>query len=192
MEEGRVKSLRAMFEKGPAKPISPVEFEKTRASVARHNLKFAARRASRTVKPGPYTTALSNLNQQRQLKKIESTAFDNTDTFWLPELDNALSDGDERGVNAAVLKFFFEEHDPSRVNEIDGLLSSNQGREEAFFLELSTQYPEPAIDVAFALMSAERKEEEAKNWAKFDDEPILSGIRRPTGVWVIHYSPWDK
>ena len=45
--ENKVKALRALFEKNASKPKSPEEFERTRASVVRHNLKFEARRASR-------------------------------------------------------------------------------------------------------------------------------------------------
>src|SRR5687768_15878567 len=96
-EAGKVKSLRAIFEKNAAKPSSPVEFEKTRASVARHNLKYAARRASRT---GQYllTQRIKTAVIVKEQKVIQSDdtppewiTFGDSEAFWLPELDEAIS-----------------------------------------------------------------------------------------------------
>jgi len=202
--EGKVKALRALFEKNASSssgttkpPISPAEFEKTRASVARHNLKYAARRASRlgavqTLRPQQQQPTSASTGNSSTDKPAEWMTFGDSDAFWLPELEEAIDRNDDAGVNRAVLKFFFEEHDPSRVNQVDELLKENVGREETLFLELSTQYPEPSINVAFALVDAEKKIEESKDWAKFDDEPILNGVRRPTGIWTVNYSPWQE
>jgi hypothetical protein len=199
-EPGKVKALRALFEKNAAKPKNPTEFESTRASIARHNLKFAARRASRLAqrpkagKEGSddvvrHGTTHSTLAET----KAEWMTFGESDAFWLPELDTAINRDDDEGINKAVLKFFFEEHDPKRVEEVDQILTSNQGREDVLFLELSAQYPEPSMQIAFELVEAEKKRGEAQNWATFDDDaPILNGMRRPTGIWAVNFSPWDS
>ena len=198
-ETGKVKSIRALFEKNVAKPKSPVEFELTRASVARHNLKYAARRAS---KLGPQQSQANNVRNNKRSAPGQVTedrpaaewmAFGESNAFWLPELDDAINHGNDHDINQAVLKFFFEEHDPSRVKEVENLLQENIGREETLFVELSAQYPEPSLPVAFAIVDAEKKIEECKDWANFDDAtPILNGMRRPTGVWALNYSPWQE
>ena len=62
------------------------------------------------------------------------------DAFWVPELAAALEMNDENAINEAVLRFFFEEHDQERLDEIDALLAANQGREDALFVELAEAY----------------------------------------------------
>ena len=69
-----------------------------------------------------------------------AAVVDDDDAFWVPELALALEKDDERAINEAVLRFFFEEHDRDRLNEIDALLDANRGREELLFVELSQAY----------------------------------------------------
>jgi len=152
-------------------------------------LRYAARRASRVGQIPKITISQS---QQSPEKPAEWMTFGESDAFWLPGLDDAINRDDDVGVNKAVLKFFFEEHDPTRVQEVDQLLAANAGREETLFVELSAQYPEPSLEVAFAMVDADKKVEESQDWASFDDEPILNGMRRPTGVWAVNYSPWQE
>lgn len=65
---------------------------------------------------------------------------DDDEAFWVPELAAALESQDDRAINEAVLRFFFEEYDPSRLSEIDSLLNANRGREDALFAELGRAY----------------------------------------------------
>jgi len=74
--------------------------------------------------------------------------------FWVPDLAVALDKQDERAINEAVLRFFFEEHDISRIDEIPALLDANVGREERLFVELARQYPEGGVAPAPAAAPA--------------------------------------
>ena len=57
-------------------------------------------------------------------------------------LATALHSGDEDAINIAVVKSFFEEHDPSRVDEAEELLMAHKGREEQLMEALNEQYPQ--------------------------------------------------
>ena len=61
-------------------------------------------------------------------------------------LATALQTGDDNAINIAVVKSFFEEHDPSRVDEAAELVAAHKGREEQLMEALNEQYP-PANDV---------------------------------------------
>ena len=58
----------------------------------------------------------------------------------------ALQTGDDNAINVAVVKSFFEEHDPSRVEEAAELVLAHRGREEQLMEALNEQYP-PVNDV---------------------------------------------
>ncbi len=70
------------------------------------------------------------------------TAFsdDEDDAFWMPELALALEQEDEEEINRAVLRFFLEENDPERVDEIDDMLNEFAGEEEVLFVNLHNEY----------------------------------------------------
>lgn len=212
-----MRALRDIFEKNAAahKPLkSPAEFELTRASVAQHNLRFAARRASRVTFQAETSNSErikrydTRINATKMLDgqpkaavesdlipKSEWMTFGDSDAFWLPELDAAIESNDERGINKAVLNLFFEEHDIQRVKDVDNLLEQYSGREETLFLELSSQYPEPRVREIAEVVGTQKRLEGAQNWAKFDDDddrPIIRGVRRPTGVWSMNFDPFEN
>jgi hypothetical protein len=202
-EPGKVKALRALFEKTAKTLPTPDEFGRTqatnaklsRAAIARHNVRFAARRASHIADKSQSRGAAipACRSGEKEAKQTAWITFEDSGAFWLPELDEALENDDDRGINKAILNMFFEEHDPQRLTEVESLLDSYQGREESLFLELTAKYPGPSIDDTIKLVEAGKKLEEAENWAKFDDndeKPILNGLRRPTGVWTINFNPW--
>jgi hypothetical protein len=56
-------------------------------------------------------------------------------------LATALQAGNEYDINVAVVKSFLEEHDPSRVDEVDALVRAHSGREEQLMDALNAQYP---------------------------------------------------
>ncbi|CAK9037724.1 Uncharacterized protein SCF082_LOCUS22293 [Durusdinium trenchii] len=61
------------------------------------------------------------------------------------DLARAVAQGDEQGVNRAILKSFLEEHAPERLDEIDELLEKYQGLDVSqLFEELAATYPDPA------------------------------------------------
>jgi hypothetical protein len=60
------------------------------------------------------------------------------------ELAKAVAQGDEEGVNRAILKDFLEEHAPERVDEVEKMLESEGGNVDKLFTELVEQYPDPA------------------------------------------------
>jgi hypothetical protein len=62
----------------------------------------------------------------------------------MEELAKAVAQGDEEGVNRAILKDFLEEHAPERVDEVEKMLESEGGNVDKLFTELVEQYPDPA------------------------------------------------
>lgn len=182
--------LRKVFEANASKPQSPVDFELARTSIARHNLKYAAQRARRSSQVRTRPSADREAAPRSSFVQLGESAG-----LYLPQLDQAiLADRDDQ-VFKAVLSSFFEEHDPKRVGEVDSLLEENLGREDVLFMELSSKYPEPNVDVAFGLFYSMEKDKTTANdgeWAVFDDDdqPIVNAARRPSGVWNVNYSPW--
>jgi hypothetical protein len=57
------------------------------------------------------------------------------DAFWLPELARA------------VVRSFFEEHDPERIPEAAELLAAHEGREDQLMQALMEQYPPPDAEM---------------------------------------------
>ena len=67
-----------------------------------------------------------------------------------------MQTGDENAINVAVIKSFFEEHDPSRIEEASELLNAHTGREEQLMEALNEQYP-PINDVKELVEEPENK-----------------------------------
>lgn len=180
---GRVRELRALFEsKAAGKPSSPQEFERTKAQVASHNLRYFAKHqlapvaASASPSPNTHWTVFEQLDDG---------------AFWLEGLDQAMRDRDPSAANRAVLVFFLQEFAPHRVGEADELLREHSGREPALFASLLQAYPNPHGDEHYVvLFTGDDNGGEERDWAKFDQEPILNGLRRPSGVWAVNYNPW--
>ena len=144
------------------------------------------------------------------LKDDDNDDGNNAESFHVGhDFEQALKNPqDEAALNASVLKFFFENHDPKRVGEVDALLEQNKGREEAFFVELSYQYPEPGIAYSFLVVQQEQApsavsaaapsssfsqstsnndNNSVNNSAKRRPSFITSGIRRQSG-WQVNLS----
>ena len=87
-----------------------------------------------------------------------------------------------------MLRFFFEEHDQARLDEVEELLAAHAGREDALFVELSEAYESarPAqVGVGEAAGSPpvappSRKESAPQVEADARRRPslIVSGVRR--------------
>lgn len=187
---GRVQALRALFENNSAKPASPIEFEQTKAQVARHNLTYFSKRRRQSATAGEPITATATT----QHTTPDCVEFDDDGTsFWLMHLDHALLRGDVHAANRSVLLFFLQEFAPDRVHEVDDLLLANRGKEPELFAQLVEQYPNPYEH--YVVFANCEEEEEDDNWAKFGEEeemkPILNGMRRPSGIWTVNYNPWD-
>jgi hypothetical protein len=69
------------------------------------------------------------------------------DAFWLPELARAVETNDQGQINAAVVRSFFEEHDPERIPEAAELLAAHEGREDQLMQALMEQYPPPDAEM---------------------------------------------
>ena len=81
---------------------------------------------------------------------VEEELFDNDDeeevhSFVMEDLAKAVAEGDDDGVDRAILKTFLEEHAPARLDELEELLDKYQGQEmDVLFKELVAKYPDPA------------------------------------------------
>lgn len=77
--------------------------------------------------------------------RSRTSSTDSTpDGFYMSSLATAIQKGDEDEVNKAILKEFLEEHDPSRLDEVDELLLEYHGREADLFTALTEEYPDPS------------------------------------------------
>lgn len=98
----------------------------------------------------------------------------------------ALESQDDEKINEAILRFFFEEFDPQRVEEIDGLLEKNLGNEDHLFTDLQLEYhiaapPQVVQPVPYNAkpgMSSEAKGGEEEK----SSEPLAVPKRRPSYV----------
>ncbi|KAH9262539.1 hypothetical protein BASA82_000419 [Batrachochytrium salamandrivorans] len=147
---GRVRELRALFEsKTPGKLPSPQEFERTKAQVALHNLRYFTKHQFAPVSPPPSSNW---------------TVFEQLDdgAFWLEGLDQAMHDRDPVAANRAVLLFFLQEFAPHLVGEADELLRENAGREPELFTSLMRAYPNPHSDEHYVVLFTNGLEGEKK------------------------------
>mmetsp|Transcript_6101 Transcript_6101/g.10847 ORF Transcript_6101/g.10847 Transcript_6101/m.10847 type:complete len:550 (+) Transcript_6101:172-1821(+) len=110
--------------------------------------------------------------------EAEADSLDEDGVIVMEELAIAVAEGDEDGVNRAILKEFLEEHAPERVGEVDDLLEQYQGSNiDVLFQELVSTYPDPGQAAAEGEQSALAKamKEAAESMAaetdfNFDDE----------------------
>lgn len=94
----------------------------------------------------------------------------------------ALKTGDDEAINIAVVKSFFEEHDPSRVDEAAELVKAHRGREEQLMEALNLQYP-PANEVE------ENLEEPTEEQLRLEEAARPSSMRgRPASSRVTGLS----
>ena len=101
--------------------------------------------------PSPGDRNLATQDKKEIAKREDGDSYD----FFLPDLAVALSSGTEDDVNRAILKMFFEEFDPSRLNEIDLLLHKFKGEEDELFADIAWNYPEHADRlIAFSINAA--------------------------------------
>jgi len=70
------------------------------------------------------------------------------DVLWMGDLAKVLEEQKADQINVAILAAFFSEVAPERVDEVEDLLSKNQGREEELFEELAEQYPSKPMPTA--------------------------------------------
>jgi len=159
---GTVAALRAQFDKGKAAQ-SPVQFTATakkaaevvravpgvRSNVATYNLALrgaqvkAQRRATLQAKGTTSDFELMQFSDDYEAYPWHLAAMvDDDDAFWVPDLAAALETGDERQINEAVLRLFFEEHDVGMLNAVEELLDSHEGKEDELFEELQKEYIE--------------------------------------------------
>jgi len=159
---GTVAALRAQFDKGKAAQ-SPVQFKATaqkaaevvravpgvRSNVATYNLALrgaqvkAQRRATLQAKGATSDFELLQFTDDYEAYPWHLAAMvDDDDAFWVPDLAAALETGDERQINEAVLRLFFEEHDEGMLNAVDALLDAHEGKEDELFEELQKEYIE--------------------------------------------------
>jgi len=70
---------------------------------------------------------------------------DKNNGFVDEELMEAVASKDDRSVNRAILKQFFETHAPHRVDEVDELLDEYADKDvSVLFEQLEAEYPDPA------------------------------------------------
>ena len=79
------------------------------------------------------------------------------------ERDLAREAQEERELNKEVLTFFFEQHDRSKLSQVDALLEANAGRLDEFFLEISSSYAGGfgGLSMAFLVVDEQKRLEDA-------------------------------
>ena len=158
---GTVAELRKKFEK--AKPAqSPAEYMETkkeaviraptgvRGNVASYNLALRGAQVKAQRRATLQASKKQDDSQMYELMQFTeefedypwhlAAMVDDDDAFWVPDLAAALETGDERLINEAVLRLFFEEHDQGMLNAVDALLDQHEGKEDELFEELQKEY----------------------------------------------------
>lgn len=74
----------------------------------------------------------------------EEPSIDDGAKFEMTSLNKALEQGNDDAINKAIVKDFLQEHDPSKVNEVDKLMAENKGQEGKLMQELVEKYSDPA------------------------------------------------
>jgi hypothetical protein len=212
----RVAELRMRFE-GKQVAQTPVQFEQQRKLVAvttvssarqvasRHNLLTQSFRLQRR-----HSRSAAKNSDDLEMQELEAW-LEMSEPLWISDLldgqdeqesfqvgaglESAIKTHDEAALNESVLRFFFEQHDPARIDQAPKLLAANRGREDALFLELSSQYPEPGTAYSFMVVQAGLPSASASppppasgdgnsNAQKRRPSFITSGIRRQSG-WAV-------
>ncbi|KAH9256027.1 hypothetical protein BASA81_005803 [Batrachochytrium salamandrivorans] len=155
--DGRVQEMRVKFDTG-AVGSNPMDAERRRleaqtakAHAARYNMVLRGQQIMQAKKKRESLNVNSVLFQPHEFSEewedypwhLAAAFTDEDDAFWMPELAMALETQDEMEINRAVLRFFLEEMDPDRVDQLDDLLVQFEGKEELLFLDLHNTYGAP-------------------------------------------------
>jgi hypothetical protein len=90
-------------------------------------------------------------------------AVDDGGKFEMTSLTAALDQGSEEAINKAIVTEFLQEHDPSKVADVDKLMSENKGKEGELMMDLVDKYADPvATELKVTAEVIVRVESEAK------------------------------
>jgi len=162
-------------EEDAASAVEVEEIERaSRRSSKRQSQRASTKRSSAKIKNPAILPSGTETEDETDVEYDDEGA-----TIVMGDLAKAVAQGDEDGMNRAILKDFLKQHAPERLDEVDDLLQQYEGSNmDTLFQELMNAYPDSDDDSGQDALEKAMKEAMSGGEDEDEDENVIERQRR--------------